>query len=87
YCGDGVIDEGEDCDPGTGTSTASDACTAGCPMPDAGVPETDAGMPTTEPDGDGCGCAAPGAGHDTPGPWALLGLAIAVVFVRRSRRR
>jgi MYXO-CTERM domain-containing protein len=84
-CGDGVIDDGEICDPATGEGTAADACTTGCTPPDAGV-SPDAGI-TPEPDGEGCGCSAPGAGGDSTGALALLGLAIAGVFVRRSRRR
>jgi MYXO-CTERM domain-containing protein len=86
FCGDGVIDDGETCDPATGEGTAADACTTGCTPPDAGV-GPDAGI-TPEPDGDGCGCSAPGASNGaSTGGLALLGLAVAVVFVRRSRRR
>jgi MYXO-CTERM domain-containing protein len=84
FCGDGVIDEGEECDPGTGASTAADACTSGCPRPDAGMPGADAGV-TEEPDG-GCGCSTPGA-PSRSGGLALLGLALGAIFVRRSRRR
>jgi hypothetical protein len=84
YCGDGVVDSGEVCDPGGGAELAPAACAS------ASACATDAGMSSVPASG-GCGCrAASSEGDSTRARFglALFGLfAVCMARRRTSRRR
>jgi MYXO-CTERM domain-containing protein len=80
YCGDGVVDTGELCDRGGGSAAGAiaGACTTMCGG-DAGVDSQNPPVLT----GGACGCRA--APNEDRAAWAI-GIAIALVWMRRRRR-